>query len=78
MAARTDDNMIVQNYVQSPRRFGQIAREADVLLARGRIAARVVVDDDECGRAERQRASDDVANIDRGSSTDPSLTCRSR
>ena len=40
--------------------------QADVLLARARVAAGMVVDDDDRGRAKRDGAGDDFADMDRG------------
>jgi hypothetical protein len=64
MAVGGDDDMVVNLDFEVPRRLDQVAGQADVLLAGGGIAAGMVVDDDQGGGVELQRAGDDVADID--------------
>jgi hypothetical protein len=58
--------MVVDRHFHVPPCLDQIAGEANVLLARARVAARVVVNDDDGGGAERDGAGDDFADMDRG------------
>ena len=61
-----DDHMVVHNHLHVPTGLHEIASQADVLLRGRRIAARVVVDDDQRGGSERDGAGDHLAIMDRG------------
>ena len=65
MAPRPDDDMVVDRYLEVPRRFDQLARELDVLLARARVAAGMVVDDDQGRGVIFECALHDLPNVDR-------------
>src|SRR3954447_18244912 len=59
-----DDHMVVHNHLHVATGLDEIAGQADVLLRGRRIAARVVVDDDQRGGSERDGAGDRLANMD--------------
>ncbi len=65
MAARADDDVVVDRDAQVPGGLDDVAGELDILAARLRIAARMVVDDDDRGGVIIQGAADNLANIDR-------------
>ena len=46
--------------------FHQVADQADVLLAWRRVARRMIVDEDDRGRAELRRARHHLADVDEG------------
>ena len=58
--------MIVHGDLHVPPGLDQVARQADVLLARRRVAARMVVDDDQRRCSQGYRPGDDFPNVDRG------------
>ena len=63
MPARADDDMVVDRYFKVPPRLHDFAGELDVLTAGGGVAARVVVNDENRGRGQLERAADDFADI---------------
>jgi hypothetical protein len=65
MAAFADDDMVVDDEVEGPRRLDDLPRHGDIAVGRGGIAAGVVVDKDHGGRAQFEGALDDLARIDR-------------
>jgi len=64
-AVRADDHMVVHRHLHVPSGLDQVAGQADILLARAGIAARVIVDDDDGRRAERDGARDHFADMHR-------------
>src|SRR3546814_14391922 len=52
---RRDDNMIDDLDIERSTKVGKSARRYDVVFARGRVAARVIVDENESGGAVRGR-----------------------
>src|SRR3546814_971404 len=64
VAGAADDDMVVDGDPQLCRGLGDVAGDRDVLPARLRVAARVVVDEDERGGAEFERALHHLADID--------------
>lgn len=57
--------MIVDAYVESATGLGDLAGGVDVAAARGRIARRMVVNENERGRADVERVAHDLARVDR-------------
>src|SRR3546814_16663064 len=64
VAGAADDDMVVDGDAQPGRGLGDVAGDRDVLAARFGIAAGVIVDADECGGAECERALPHLADID--------------
>src|SRR5438477_12545757 len=59
--AAADDDVVVQVQVQESRGIRELPRQAQVLTRRRRVAARVVVDQDDAGRALPEGWSQDLA-----------------
>src|SRR3546814_9738358 len=60
---RRDDNMIDDLDIERSTKVGKPARRDDVVFARGRVAARVIVDENESGGAVLDRAPKDRSGI---------------
>src|SRR3546814_15115202 len=58
---RRDDNLIDDLDIERSTKVGKPARRADVVFARGRVAARVTVDQNSSGGAVLDRAPKDRA-----------------
>ena len=76
MALGADDDMVVDGDLQYPSGLDDLTRQLDVLAARLRIAAGMVVDKDDRGGVVIERALDHLANIDRRLVDDPSDKAR--
>jgi len=59
--AVADDDVVVQVQVQESRGIRELPRQAQVLTRGSRVAARVVVDQDDAGRAFPEGRSQDLA-----------------
>lgn len=66
MAARADDYMVVNLDPKPPPRLDDVPGDRDVLFAGRRIAARMIMDEDQARRAEIERPADHLARIDGG------------
>ena len=65
MAFPPDDDVVVDDDPEQPPGFRDAARDVDVGPARLRVAARVVVHQDQCARAYVERFLDHFARMDR-------------
>jgi hypothetical protein len=70
MPLRPDDDMVMHLDLEMFRSLDQVAGQVDVLPARRRIAARMVVDDDDRGGVEIERAAQHFADMDRRFATE--------
>src|SRR3546814_20037594 len=76
---RRDDNMIDDLDIERSTKVGKPARRDDVVFARGRVAARVIVDENESGGAVLDRAPKDRSRSEeRRVGKEGVSTCRSR
>lgn len=66
MAGSADDDVVVYGDSQPLARLRDRAGDLDVRATGGGVAAGMVVDEDDRGRAEIDRAADHLADIDRG------------
>src|SRR5438132_1661868 len=65
VALAADHKVVVHENRQSLRGLGNLAGHRDIGLARGWIAARVIVDEDDGTRGQLECALDDFSRVDR-------------
>lgn len=65
MSFASDDDMIMESDADTFERIGDVPRNGDILPAGRWITARMIVGDDDCGRAEIEGTSHHFAHIDR-------------
>src|SRR3546814_15838569 len=63
--SRSDDDMIKYFHVERPANLIELAGDRDILIARARVAARMIVDENDRSGIEFERAPEDCPGIDR-------------